>query len=1002
MEMFWSALCFLAFVKSDSASLVNLQSNNGREFYFGFMLPVSSFINPVVLVDTLNTSTRFSIDYPKSRNISNVASNRTHAYLFVMEASSFFPQQINEYYTMNSKERNKSFRLTVNDSSSKSVSIKCFLRVGNAQPTSSYLALPYMALLVDEYEYYAISIGSDSGSDEWSALLIVGNRNDTELYITPTVNVSLPRDLQDPDSEEILIQAGETFGATLHSMQTLLIRNRTNITGTRVVSNRPISFISGHSAGTLVANNREPVSQQLLPTTLWGNSFLLVPFVPQNIAQYFRVLASINETGFTYYCSNKQGSNVSNISSGEAYMFYVPPQIQCYLEAENPVFITQYPDISNTDEGDVTMITVASMNQYSNELIISPLRANGGSPLSHYVSISVPIEHFNEEQILYNDKPLDTEKWIPINDSTEMIVGYSYGFKFLSDDSLETHYILRHSDPKGRLFAMVYGFAAGRAYGYPAGLAFQPENILGIKFSEDMYNVIEGDFILWLPVIRLRPYSQNISLAYFIEKFTENGWAVLERGLLTLLPSDDRVNVSVPITEDKVVELTDMLRVRLYSMQEELKDTYISAFVNIVDDDTYTIGILELSYNQEMKLFMITVGATDGELMYGDSVVLYLNATITYPNGSQLLLPLDYNQMTFGTYSSRFSLEFKISHWLPENETISNHSITCELFKSDNKPEIILDPSRSRLLLTSAMHSTTTSQPATTSSTTSSSTTSSSTISSSNGQHYTALPNITSISVVHVNITMISTVIIYATKIVTVAPNTTSRTTLPTSTTDTSPFSSSINTSDILLPSMESVPLQSSVSHSPHHSPLFSDLSSKATSTRQSVILTASRTISKTPITGGSIGNDSSSMMNLYLSIGIIAPCALILVILSGVICYFSGKRRQKGYTIRDRANTETQLELLERSRVVLTGASGSSTLESAATLPAAPEPNDTPTKQEAQDSPAVPAPSPVYDIALRESTISTFKPETEATQASPPAQDIELQAIQNDYEPIA
>lgn len=46
--------------------------------------------------------------------------------------------------------------------------------------------------------------------------------------------------------------------------------------------------------------------------------------------------------------------------------------------------------------------------------------------------------------------------------------------------------------------------------------------VLGIKFSEDMYNVTEGDFILWLPVVRLRHYSQNISLAYFIEKFTEN------------------------------------------------------------------------------------------------------------------------------------------------------------------------------------------------------------------------------------------------------------------------------------------------------------------------------------------------------------------------------------------------------------------------------------------------------------------------------------------------
>ena len=440
------------------------------------MIPAFPDINPVVLVETFNTSTRFFIDYLKFKGISNVFSNRTHPYIFAMVAGSFNPNGIYEYFTMTSKERNKGFRLAVNDSSSKSVSIKCFLRIGNNQPTSSYLALPYMELMVDEYEYYAISISSDSDSSDWSALLIVGNRNDTELYITPTVNVNLPRDLQDPDSEEILIKAGETFRATLHTMQTLLLRNRTNITGTRVVSNRPISLISGHSAGTLTANSREPISQQLLPTALWGNYFLLVPFVPEDIGQYFRVLASSNETELTYYCSNKQGSNVSNISPGEAYMFYVPPQVQCYLEAENPVSITQYPDTSIDRETDVTMITVASMNLYSNQLIISPLRStNDGSQLSHYVSIAVPIEHFNERQILYNDMPLDTEKWIPIKDSNEIVVGYSYGFEFLPD-TLEAHHILRHSDPNGRLFAVVYGFASGRAYGYPAGLAFQPES----------------------------------------------------------------------------------------------------------------------------------------------------------------------------------------------------------------------------------------------------------------------------------------------------------------------------------------------------------------------------------------------------------------------------------------------------------------------------------------------------------------------------------------------
>ena len=456
----------------------NAITSNGRDFYFGFIKPATNYIHPVILVETLNDFSFFSIDYPIA-NRTEGQSSRNHPYTLNLD----FPKgdSTNPYkllFAMDNNDHEKGYHLTVNGGDS-GILLKCYVMVRN-EPSASYLALPYTELLVDEYEYFAFSASyRDDDGGPWGALLIVGNRNDTEITITPTVDMSLPRNVQESDSEEITVQAGETFRLILHSVQTLLLYGKdikADITGTRLVSNQPLTVISGHSVGTLLPNGDgyEPMAQQMLPSALWGKSFLLLPFVT-NIGQYFRVLGSTNKTSINYYCSNGL-TNVSSLSVGEDYMFHVPPQVHCYLESETPVLIMQYSDVVRR-VSDVTMINVAAIGQYSNRLTLSPLKKIGTyqteeTSINHYVSIGVPVDHFNENQILYNDKPLEVS-WTSIRNFNGSIVGYGCGFQF---QVAGTHHLLRHSGAKGKLFAMVYGFHGSRAYGYPAGLTFPTMN----------------------------------------------------------------------------------------------------------------------------------------------------------------------------------------------------------------------------------------------------------------------------------------------------------------------------------------------------------------------------------------------------------------------------------------------------------------------------------------------------------------------------------------------
>ena len=154
----------------------------------------------------------------------------------------------------------------------------------------------------------------------------------------------------------------------------------------------------------------------------------------------------------------------------------------------------------NTD-GDTTMVLVASLDQYSSSLLFSTLNGNTKDNLNHYISISVPIKHYQPNSILYDDNMISAQ-WTAIYDSGDTIVGYGCSFEVLKGLHNVTHL-----DSKGRLFVLVYGFGSGHAYTYPAGFIFSSEGIISVyhiftlhvtlalelRFSADIYIITEGD-----------------------------------------------------------------------------------------------------------------------------------------------------------------------------------------------------------------------------------------------------------------------------------------------------------------------------------------------------------------------------------------------------------------------------------------------------------------------------------------------------------------------------
>ena len=126
-----------------------------------------------------------------------------------------------------------------------------FVTTINIAGFGDYLAFPCQSFEIENYEYYAVSVTSTSLGFR-SQVVLVACEDDTEVTITPTETVNLPNDAQDPDSSLIDVLAGDNHTVTINQMQTLLLSTMgADLTGSKIVSNKPLTVVSGHECGNV-------------------------------------------------------------------------------------------------------------------------------------------------------------------------------------------------------------------------------------------------------------------------------------------------------------------------------------------------------------------------------------------------------------------------------------------------------------------------------------------------------------------------------------------------------------------------------------------------------------------------------------------------------------------------------------------------------------------------------------------------------------------------------
>ena len=435
-------------------------STTGRNFYFGLPRTVTQIPSPKVIIGTPSESASFMVETEAGTvfNGTATATNPVTVNLNInlQVGSSDYTDRLKGIHAFATGESPIFILITMEYDD--------FLRTGYAD----YLIHPNLEFAgQSSYEYVGISTSYSGQSFEGrtSQLLLIGNDDGTTISITPTQTVSLPEDAQDSSSPMVTVQAGSTHNVTINKLQTLLIfQSEMDITGTDIVSNKPLTVLSGHSCAQFPSDQNfcEPVFVHVPPTFSWGRDFLLAAFAGRTSTQFYRLVTAEESTTIAYRCGTSEpvGSMVTIGDSHTKIDILFPANSYCSLSSSKPIFVVQIGAGHNTDSvGDPVIAIVSPISGHVDRTRFITLSSSDF--LTSFISVTVQAEHYDQSQILLDGGQLSCTWQHIYNTTSDDVIGYG-----CSASVTEGVHNVVHSGDNGVLSVVAYGWNNSPRWGY--------------------------------------------------------------------------------------------------------------------------------------------------------------------------------------------------------------------------------------------------------------------------------------------------------------------------------------------------------------------------------------------------------------------------------------------------------------------------------------------------------------------------------------------------------
>ena len=337
--------------------------------------------------------------------------------------------------------------------------------------TDSFLALPPHDIGAISYTYIAAMIHTlDSGT--WSGTVvdihalvgIVSGEDDTFLKITPNQNVNIGTES---------IKAGESVLVTLARAETLLIACVGDLTGTKVTSNRPISFFCGDQCPYIPSGVKacDQIVEQLPPVEVWGRQFATAPLKTRMSFDVFRFVASEKATTVSISCVLNNGTqgyvDTFCLTEGGFADVQVRSTHFCWVEADKRILLLQFAVGQTADDilSDPFMALVPAVSHYTNTFTL-PIVDSSLNNFTHYLNIIIPAEHYQPDQIILDGQSLQS---LALEFVAIVHNGETMAYATQVTVSATTHTLI-HANSTGVIGVVSYGFAHGSSYGHIGGM----------------------------------------------------------------------------------------------------------------------------------------------------------------------------------------------------------------------------------------------------------------------------------------------------------------------------------------------------------------------------------------------------------------------------------------------------------------------------------------------------------------------------------------------------
>ena len=369
------------------------QTNEGNEFFVGFFrnrysrIDEPEMIPPVLWITTKeSTSVNVNVFTITGLLASDVVTPGQITYINI--PINFVVYDSTEDSVVDS--RYKGIRIKAQDNKK----IVVFGQHEEIASNDAYLALPIVSLQTGRsHEYIVASIFGDAGATvqaKDSVALIVGTENDTEIILEPSVVISHPF-APAAIGRQFVPGIPVSFRTiTIQRFQTFYLQVRGgDISGTRIIADKPISVFSGHECANvpLTCEPCDILIEQIPPIDTWGTEVVTIPLRTRS-GDIIKVFASQDSTtvNVTYtdidsgmvtsdsfnFTLNRNGFRELGdtlLGATEAIADFA------LIQSNNPIAVFQFSRSFTADNqliSDPFMLSVPSCEQYHASFAVAP------------------------------------------------------------------------------------------------------------------------------------------------------------------------------------------------------------------------------------------------------------------------------------------------------------------------------------------------------------------------------------------------------------------------------------------------------------------------------------------------------------------------------------------------------------------------------------------------------------------------------------------------------